>query len=483
VSLRRTSTVGCALLCAYVLGGHAAAADTELSPKDFAYGAKVLTTGDAAAYRATLPLSVYQKVVRGDLGDLRVFNERGEVVPHRVERPSSQSTVEATPTSLPVFTLRGDPREALDAIRVTIESGSARVNVQAPVTAGTDQSGAPQRPVVSYVLDGRALRVPVASFLLSWPDDAPDFAGRLHVEASEDLGTWRTVVSAAPIANLRSGSARILEQRVEMPGTSARFWRLSWSGSPAPFEITSVIAEPAKDRVDVARATLTAPAQPVPNRPGEFSFDLGAQMPVDRVNLALPERNSIVEVELLSRASPSSQWTPVTRGGFYRLKNASAGAPETADLTNGPLAIEPRSHRYWLARVDVRGGGLGRSAPQLNVGWLPHEVVFLARGMGPFTLAYGSVAVGAASSLNIPANVPVLNATLADAEVLGGDVASRPRMPTFWSKSTLLWTVLGIGVALLAFMAYRLATELKSKPSSGADRDGAQRSGQNAGVE
>jgi hypothetical protein len=460
-----------------------------LTPNDFAYGVKVPSPGDAAAYRAPLPLAVYQKVLRGDLGDVRVFNERDEIVPYRVERPLSQSAVQAPPVSLPLFILRDDSREALDAIRMTIESGGTRIEIRAPpgtraprvvadaqpgASSATARSGSKGSisSVASYVLDGRALTSPVASFQLTWPDDAPDYAGRLRIEASDDLGSWRTVVTGAPVANLRAGAARIVERRVELAGVNAKFWRLSWADAPAPFELTSVIAEPARDRLDVTRSTLSVAGTPVPGKPGEFAFDLGARVPADRITLELPEQNSIVEADVLSRAHPTDPWRYVAHGGFYRLKatrpvatSDSTAVEANADLTNGSLAIDPSSDRHWLARIDMRTGGLGRGAPKLRVGWLPHEIVFLARGNGPFTLAYGSSKARPTTELGaIPNGVFVVSATFTLPETLGGDARLQPvepPQPALWSKSATLWTVLAIGVALLAFMAYRLSRELK----------------------
>lgn len=448
--------LGVSALCLAGLTANAA----DLEPEDFAFGAKVLTPSAAAAYRTPLPLSLYQKVVRGDLGDLRVFNERGELVPHRIERPASDSTVQAAPVTFPVFALPGDYREAL---RITVESGGTRIEVRTPA-ADAPSDGDASSAIDSYLVDGRALHAPVSVLNLSWPDDAEDFAGRLSVEASDDLSTWRTIVRDAPIANLRATNARILERRINLPHTTAQFWRLSWSGKSAPFAITGVTAEPAGDRVEATRTTLAVEGKrEVGQRRGEFTFDLGALVPVDRVNLELPEQNSIVQVELFTRMEPGDDWQFVTRSGFYRLQSG----PSTADFTNGPVAVAARSERYWLARVDVSSGGLGRKAPTLRVGWLPHELVFLARGAGPFTLAYGNGVVQASTSLGeIPANVSIVNASLAEPQTLGGperlDPKARPR--TWWSRSTILWTVLGIGVALLAFMAYRLANELKRKP-------------------
>ena len=233
-----------------------------------------------------------------------------------------------------------------------------------------------------------------------------------------------------------------------------------------------MIAEPARDRVDVTRVTLSVAGTTVPNKPGEFEFDLGARVPTDRITLELPEQNSIVEADLLSRAHPTEPWHAVTHGGFYRLKatrpvptSDSTAIEANADLTNGSLAIDPSSDRYWLARIDMRTGGLGRGAPKLRVGWLPHDVVFLARGNGPFTLAYGSSKAKPTAALGaIPESVSIVNATFTQPETLGGDarlLPAPPPKPGLWSKSATLWTVLAIGVALLAFMAYRLSRELK----------------------
>lgn len=446
-----------AVLCALGAVTSVLAADpaSELTPNDFAYGIKVITTGEAAAYRVALPLAVYQTVVHPDLSDVSVFNERGEPVPFRLERPRSQSTTQPTQTPLTLFTLRGDPGKALDAVRVTIESGNTRVELPANANGETV---APS----SYVIDARSLSAPIAAFNLGWPADAPDFAGRVRIEASDDLGIWRTIVFNAPIANLHAGDARIIERRVELTPATAKYWRLSWPDTPAPFELTTITAEPARDRVDVTRETATVGGKPLASKRGEFEFDLGAKIPVDRLTLELPEQNSIVEVEMLSRAAPQDPWRHVTRAGFYRLKNAA-----NAELTNGLVAVDPTSDRYWLARVDMRGGGLGPSAPKLRAGWLPHDIVFLARGAGPFTLAYGSSAAQSVASLSgVPTTVAIANAALGEPNALGGASRLEPvrQKLNLWSKTTVLWTVLVIGVAVLAFMAYRLARELKDKP-------------------
>ena len=440
-----------------------AATATTATPQDFAYRMQVTGTADAAAYRVALPLAVYQKIVHPDLADLRVFNGNGEPVPFAVEQPAA-GTIANAATALAIFPLKDDSDATLDAIAVTIESGKSAIHVQ----AGGGQTGEPAAGpgrTRSYLVDGRALATPVSALRLEWPQDAPDFAGRVRVEASDTLGSWQPVAMAAPIANLHSTAARLVEQRVEFPPTKARFWRLSWSGPAAPFMLTSILGEPAKQSVGALHASMHVAAT-VAQKPvrGEFEYDLGAALPVDRINLDLPDINTVVDVELLSRAHPQDVWLAVRHGGFYRLKS------DGEELRNGPMTVSPGgtvtgppgAGRYWLVRTNPRQGGLGATAPHLVAEWVPHEVVFVARGAGPFSLAYGSsVAQAAAVSLTLlPGNVAIVPASLANPESSGGESLLQSPVAPFPWKTLLLWAVLIVGAGLLGWMAYRLSKEV-----------------------
>jgi hypothetical protein len=409
---------------------------------------KVNGTADAAAYRVALPLAVYQKIVHADLSDLRVFNGSREQVPFAIERPAA-GTVSNAATALSLFPLQDDSSATLDAIRVTIESGRRAINVQA------DGHTPPAGRINTYLVDGRSVDVPVAALRFEWPEDAADFAGRVRVEASDSLGDWRGVAYGAPVANLHSGAGRLAEPRVEFSPTKAKFWRLSWVGQAAPFVLTAVLAEPARQNVDARHTSLNVAAAAVKNAPGEFEYNLVARLPVDRVNLELPDSNTVVDVELLSRTYATDAWHTVRRCGFYRLKS------DGEELRNGPIAVGLNSDRHWLLRTNPKAGGLGSVAPHLVVEWVPHELVFIARGTGPFYVTYGSAtAESAAVSLAVlPKNVSIVPASLSDPEPLGGDARLEPPPAPYAWKAVLLWAILIAGAALLAWMALRLSKD------------------------
>jgi len=128
--------------------------------------------------------------------------------------------------------------------------------------------------------------------------------------------------------------------------------------------------------------------------------------------------------------------------------------------------------QYWRVRVSEAGGGIGHGAPRLEASWIPSEVLFLARGSGPFKLLYGdadapSLALTPDAILN-PAgsqdgahrSLKPGRATLEAAQLLGGPMRLTPAAPTPDWKRWLLWTVLVLGVGVLAYMAWRLLDAL-----------------------
>jgi hypothetical protein len=440
------SAIGVAVLL--LLAGVASA--TDLSPADFAFGMPVATAANAAAYRVALPLGVYQDTAREDLADIRVFNAHGEVVPYALSRPTARTLPRGPGTALPLFALRDDSRAAADAVRVTIDSPTAAVKLQTQGTIAA--TGA----IKQYILDGRPLDVPVAALQLTWPDDAADFTGRLRIDASDDFAVWRTLAEAAPIANLHADGRQLVNNRVELAASRAKYWRLSWIGKSAPFALTAVVAEPADSRIEAERSTLEVAGSARDGAPGEYQFDVGARLPIERINLRLPELNTVLAVELQSRRQPQDPWHHVTSRQLYRINTADG------ELRNEPIDIATDSDRYWLARTVDRSGASTANPLRLQVGWTPSDLVFLARGEGPFVVAYGSALAPAAETdlSSMPTAVTVMRATLGARRELGGPARlARPAAEFPW-KRALLWAVLAMGVCLLAWMAYRLSKDM-----------------------
>jgi hypothetical protein len=439
--------------CLLLLLGSSIVQAQTLAPQDFAFGLPVTTTQAAAAYRFPVPLAVYQNSYREDLGDLRLFNERGVAVPFSLNRPAAPAQIHKPAVALPLFPLREGTRVVIDGIRVTIDSPQSAIKLQ------TQNGGAVALSANQYVLDARALSSAVSALQLSWSDAASDYSGRVRVEASDDLGSWRPVAAASPIANLHANGQTLIESRIAIPATAAKFFRLIWLGAAPAFELTSVLAEPTDTVAEPDRALLDVVGRPDPANSGDYVFDLGARPPVSRVNVLLPVANTIVDVELSSRRAPQDPWRPVTRAGLYRLKTPDA------EQQNAAFEIATDTDRYWRARFSR--GPMPPSLPlRLHVEWIPNEITFLAQGAGPFLLAYGNATAvsGEADFSNIPATLHFAPAIAGSPRVLGGADRLLAEPAAFPWRRSVLWGVLLLAVVLLAWMAYRVSKD--SSPSA-----------------
>ena len=192
----------------------------------------------------------------------------------------------------------------------------------------------------------------------------------------------------------------------------------------------------------------------------------------DRVTIDLPEINAVVPGELLARATRDKPWRPVATLVAYRLRQGSG------EVSAAPTPVSGAGLRYWLLRIDPKSGGIGRGQLRLRAGWTPQEIVFAARGAGPFVLAYGNP--GATSSaLPISTLVPgylaapgdsLAAAGMARAEAsapLGGAARLRPARDL---RRASLWGTLVLGVFVLAWMAWRLSKQMQ--PGRGSQEEG-----------
>jgi hypothetical protein len=428
---------------------------------DYAFAAPLKLDPGAALYEAPLTLDVYRRTVFADLRDVRVFNGEGEVVPYSLRQPAAENAERRTMRPVPLFPLRGDATSVLDALRIVVAGRGANVQFETPSKKTS------VAPLVGYLVDLRGQQESSIAMELSWPESTPQFATSVIVLASDDLSSWRTVVSEAPIANLEFAGQKLREQRVDfsgqgISGVRAKYLRISWPSLAAAFELQSVSVEPVATRVETLR--LQAEGVGVESKEGGFEFDLRLQAPIDRIKVVLPQINTLVSAIVWSRPSPASPWVHVAQSTLYRLRH------DDRELGNPALSIAPNSDRYW--RISGEQQQFGAGAPQLNVAWIPARVVFLARGSPPFELAAGNnLAQSAVSPLTaiageenaVNANrVAPARATLGDFVDAGGSRKLAQRAAVNW-RNWALWGVLMGGVALLAWMARRLSREMSRK--------------------
>jgi hypothetical protein len=425
---------------------------------DFAYSMPLNVDGAAPMYELALPAEVYERTVSQRLADVRVLNGHGEVLPYAIERHVDPALATPQgPVSVPFFPLQGSAAVGSSELALSIRTESGDFNLQAKRGPAGEES------LRGYLVDLRRQTRALNALELQWPEDTPEFSENVTVQASDDLRQWR-VIATAPLVNLRFNGQALKQQRIEFPVTEAKYVRVLWREDHERATINGIGAVFTADRRPLSRSERALPGRSAAGHPFEFEVDVGAQLPVDRINVRLPERNTLAQISLYSRARSADAWREVAAATYYRLARGA-----DPDIANAAITVGEDRDRFWKMVVAPAGGGVGSGMPELVVGWVPDTVRFVARGAGPYELVFGNaVAASAEVALSgvataVQAGQTALRAATATTgsmvEVGGPTKLVPPPPPRPW-KTWLLWAVLCAGVGVLGYFAWKLTREL-----------------------
>lgn len=491
-------TIGTVILFV-IFAAVTAALASDPAPEDFAFGLPVQVQGDGAIHEITVPLQFYRGVTRSDFSDVCMFNAQQEVVPFVLRTPPATPPADPPTVSLPFFPVHGGKDQKLEGLSLQIRRNSDGTIID--LNADGDVSS--ERRIVAYLVDASALKRDIRALLVDWQAEPEGFVRRILVEGSDDLEHWSVCGGSTVIASLRYGDNSLTQRRMALPGTRSKYLRLSWPDRPEEVRFTGVLAELPPETPERPRNWITLEASVKQEHPGDYFFDVGGYLPADRIRVRLPQKNTLISASFFSRTAENTPWKARRSGSLYYLQieskdlnapgqAASPGGPgawkglttgaapglknEAALLQNPDLAVPPEPDRFWMMRVGRSGGGIGHGMPRLELGWLPQQLVFIARGEGPFLLAYGS---GRVSGTGFQAGEMVDKfarenrdklsykaATAGQQIVLGGPDAAKPRTVHPW-KTWVLWSVLALGVILVTWMALTLYRQMNPRKTDG----------------
>lgn len=430
------------------------------TPDGFARGLQLDVAEDEAVQVLILPPEVYQTATRDDLGDVRIFNGNEEEVPHALYRSGVPRPVQPASVLLPLFPILGSEDAPAGALTVQVRRSEDGTLVEMREGRRATRSAT----VRAYVLDASALDAPIQRFQVIWADTTQNFIADVEVATSNDLQSWQPWGSAT-LAQMRYEGESLVQDHIAVPQRQPRYVRLSWSSREAMPPVEGV------------EAVLDAEAEPerrwmplVPTRSeSSYVFDQRGVLPVDRLEVALPQSNTLARITLSSSDQQDGPWRTRYDGLVYRL------SIEGRELSTPPLIVPRTTDRFWKMDVDPAGGGLGQGAPTLRLGWTPERLLFVARGPAPYLLAVGSASIGPAdfNASEILGLIPgpreaVLQqplATVADTVSLGGPERLTPSQDVPWSRY-LLWGALVLGVVFLTVFAARLIRQIDADRSA-----------------
>lgn len=363
-----------ALCCAW-LPLSAVAADR---PEDFAAQAALALEGEGPWYRLDVPMAVHLAAAHGDLRDLRIFDADGQTQAYHLGSGREQYRETRQETAVTRFPLYAR-RNSQDVPEVRIRRGEGGTLVEVAPPARQDPEAQQLR---GWLLDGSAVQDSLQQLVLDWDEQEGEGFQQFSIEASDDLQHWRAW-GTGQVARLAFADERILQAEVELPGLKARYLRLLWlEPKQAPNLRSATLISVRGDR-QAAPLNWSEPLVAGRAGNGELIWELPMALPLERVRIEPIERGTLAPVRLSGRADASQPWRGLASGVLYHLPE------QGVERLNDELTLPGQSVRQLSMRVDPRGGGLS-GEPRLRVALPASQVIFLARGKPPYTLAVGN---------------------------------------------------------------------------------------------
>lgn len=427
------------------------------------------TPEQAAYYRVTLPLLVYEASKRDDLGDLRILNAAGQAVP--LARLGSFAAMENHLQHLPLkwFPLKANPAKAQnEGLHVVVRQADNGTLVSLEGRSSGSRKASLGEQVRGYVLDASQIknRDRVIGLDLDWSGHGAQFQ-LLDVEASDDLQHWSVVQQNVQLADLDYNGTRINNRHIELHGLSGRYVRLLWRD---PVQAPAL----AQARITVDDShTLPPPlvwSQPLAARQDagnenlrEYHYHLPRPLPVNRISIELPAGNQLLPIRILRPSKAGQARTTLATSVVYRIQDQKRTWQHSEILLGNPLLQDI------LLQTDARMAALP-AAPTIRYAVQPDQLVFLASGQPPFSLVTGNPDVRDAT-LPIATLVPGYGQKdgprIADTQIkvdaltprIGEEGTASPDRTS--GRKYLLWGILILGVLAMAGMAWQLIRQMK----------------------
>ena len=441
-----------------------------LQPDDFAYGRPLSLTAKGAVYRLHVPRDIYATVTQGDLGDIRIFNKAGTAVPHvlrRPPKPQEQLTIFSVLPFFPVY--RQETRAGQEGVSVRVEKGAdgAVIDVQSEGKQGGDE-----QELAGYIIDASEHKARIDALDIAWEAEKTNNVTTVSLAFSHDLTHWTPLVSQATLARMQFSGHQISKTKIPLQTQGGGYLRLSWPNPQNRITVQKITAIRNSTKPGPERSWALFPGAPSSDNKKSgaqaFEYDSAAHLPVDRLRFGFDDQNTLVQARVYSRPQPDANWVLRQSGLIYDLRF------EAETRIQNTLSFGSTPDRYWRVEIEKGSGGGWDDPPIVELGWQPHELLFIARGEGPFMLAYGSARLEEEGRDSGPSDLLtrvlgsdeeflIKEAGLMPQIVLGGPDRLTPIPPPLPWRQWLLWVVLVIGVGLVAWMAIVLGKGMRKE--------------------
>jgi len=445
------------LIAALMLAAEALMAEELPEPGDYAYKFPITTDSGPEFFAVQVPMDVYRSVTDPGLRDAGVYNASGQPVPRVFERPRATDNNTEHKIPLGLVPLRGNAEQQPEQLRLLLQQAGSGISFELDSATGTGQ----EPSLSAYIVDARDFETKIDALELDWPEQAQGFIGRVTVEHSDDLQRWHRAGSAS-LADLAYDETQIVQKRVELGRGSDGFLRIKWQNMPVDWSLETVSAIYTSQIATVPGDELKLEPALADESRREIVFDAEGYPPVDKVKVLLPDDNVVVRAGIYYRRDGEDRWRLSHNGIFYNISR------QGNTLQSQPVAIDEIRARHWKIKLD---SGATTGPVQLQLGWQPDQLVFMAQGSGPYELFTGrgrdrleqfpqDAVLGDRSIFKMLKETSEPGIGIIEARQLSGGVEQLEVAPERVWRTVLLWLGLTAAIMLVGWMVWSLTREM-----------------------
>jgi hypothetical protein len=411
-------------------------------PKSYDVSLHVTPAEGNTTQLLTLPAQVLVAAKHDDLRDVRVFDGRGKTLPiARVVASAKRGNAVKIETA-PVYTLDAAGNAKADTkviVRIGNSDSAQSVGVETAESGGSANGGA-------ALIDVRKIVDPV--FSIDVKADLPKQKPvTVILESSENLKDWQTLGEKVL---LRPGveAALLGASVIEFPATSLRnhYVRARWDTTGVTLLGATVSSAKASQPQLVA---IPAASAQLANA-HEVRFDLQPAAKPHAIRLTQTAPDGVLPLTLDAHDDQTQEWRMVSL------------ATSRQQGTSTMLTLPAHGARAYRIEADKRTSGFS-AAPRIELLYEPQELLIAFNRVPPYTLHTGNASATSTSFLDIdqitPNGIPedIKTAKIDGAQPIPTvSVAPGGKGGAHLGRKSVLWLVLLLGTAVLAFALYRL---------------------------
>jgi hypothetical protein len=456
------------LIAALVVSAAATAAPSDV-PADYTHLLPLATSAKQGVLQVRLSKDVYLHSRSPTLDDVRVFDAGGAPQAFALREPVFEPRVSHRDLPLTIFPLMSAAGSAstLD-LDVSTGTDGRLLTVKVRPDENRDKpSSVPRLAGLVLDLGKNAAAAPVNALRFTLPPGQQEYSAQVWLETSNDMKHWDTVGAAELNWLINKDAQTLANDRLDFDVRQFRYARLRWrSGTPVQFAAITAEQPVRSDNVPAGEQLLLQPS--AGKEPQDLLYTAPVALAANKIGLQFSEPNVVLAGTLgIYRELPARQigqatrwrFDPVVSSTFYRIQQGDQ-VRSSSDLDIAPIHA---------AQWALRSNSLGNLKPALRLNWQPATLVFLANGNAPYTLAVGRErAVPAARGIAqvapgfSDAELQKLEqASVGPAKAQQGSAAKDSSAALEAASSAqrrlmVLWGVLILGVAIIAFMIWRL---------------------------